>query len=104
MSRRAVALLLGLLVAAGAVPARATASPAAPIIEPSFAPEADARVVKASPDTNFGTQTVLEADNSPVVESLLRFTVSGISGAVSRARLRLFVTDSSSNGPALYRT
>ena len=66
-------------------------------------PEADARVVQGSPNTNFGTTAALEADNSPVVESFLRFAVAGVTGTVSRARLRLYATDPTGNGPALYR-
>jgi hypothetical protein len=69
----------------------------------TLAPDADARVVQGSPNTNFGGQTILEADNSPVVESYLRFNVSGISGTVTRARLRLYVTNPTGNGPGLYR-
>ena len=69
----------------------------------TLAPEADARVVQGSPNSNFGGSSVLEADNSPVMESFLRFNVSGISGVVTRARLRLYVTDSTGNAPAIYR-
>ena len=66
-------------------------------------PEADARVVQGSPNANFGAQSALEADNSPLVESYLRFNVAGVSGTVTRARLRLYATDPTGNGPALYR-
>ena len=34
----------------------------------------------------------------------VRFTVAGISGAVSSAQLRVYVTDATRNGPALYTT
>ncbi|HEV3364103.1 MAG TPA: DNRLRE domain-containing protein [Acidimicrobiia bacterium] len=69
----------------------------------TFGTDADARVVQGSPSTNFGAQAVLGADNSPVVESFIRFDVSGLTGTVTRARLRLYVTDPTGNGPALYR-
>jgi hypothetical protein len=78
-------------------------APPAPPPPITLAPEADARVVQGSPTANFGTQSLLEADNSPVVQSYLRFNVSGISAPVTRARLRLYATDSTGNGPALYR-
>jgi hypothetical protein len=70
----------------------------------TFGPDADAKVVKGSPNTNFGAATALEADSSPATESFLRFTVAGVTGTVTRARLRLYATDSTSNGPALYRS
>jgi hypothetical protein len=66
-------------------------------------PEADARVAEGSPTANFGNQSLLEADNSPVVQSFLRFNVAGISAPVTRARLRLYATDPTGNGPVLYR-
>ena len=64
---------------------------------------ADARVLQASPDTNDGTLARLDVD-SPGEESYIRFTVTGVSGAVQSATLRLFVTNGSSNGPSLYAT
>lgn len=75
--------------------------PTAPLV---FTPVADARVAKASPDANFGTTTALEADNYPVVRSYLKFTVTGTGGIPARARLRLYVTDGSTNGPEVYPT
>ena len=74
-----------------------------PVGSTTFGPEADARVVQGSPNANFGAQSALEADNSPLVESYLRFNVAGVSGTVTRARLRLYATDPTGNGPALYR-
>ncbi|MET0727277.1 MAG: DNRLRE domain-containing protein [Acidimicrobiales bacterium] len=64
---------------------------------------ADARVLQASPTTNYGSLARLDVD-SPGEQSHLRFAVSGVSGAVQRATLRLFVRNGSSNGPSLYRT
>ncbi len=62
---------------------------------------ADARVLESSPTTNYGTVTRLDVDN-PGQESYLRFTVSGVSGAVQNATLRFWVTNGSTNGPSLY--
>jgi hypothetical protein len=65
--------------------------------------EADARVLSSSPNTNYGTLSRLDVD-SPGEESYIRFTVSGVSGPVQNATLRLFVSNGSTNGPSLYRT
>jgi hypothetical protein len=64
---------------------------------------ADARVLEANPTTNYGSLSRLDVD-SPGEQSHLRFNVSGVSGAVQRATLRLFVRNGSSNGPSLYQT
>jgi glucose/arabinose dehydrogenase/PKD repeat protein len=69
-------------------------------------PEADARVEEASPTLNFGTSTRLRVEGGvdPDIESYLRFTVSGVTGTLQSARLRLFVTDPTADGPAVYTT
>src|SRR5688572_20935792 len=69
--------------------------------------EADSRVPEAKPNINFGKDTVLYVDGGavdPDVESYIRFTITGISGTVSSAKLRVYVTDATRNGPALYTT
>jgi hypothetical protein len=69
--------------------------------------EADSRVPESKPDTNFGNNPILYLDGGevdPDIESYIRFTVTGISGTVSSAMLRVFVTDATRNGPALYTT
>src|SRR5215204_1761324 len=69
--------------------------------------EADSRVPEAKPDVNFGNDPVLFVDGGevdPDIETYIRFTVTDISGTVSNAQLRLFVTDATQNGPALYTT
>ena len=78
-----------------------TSTPASSIV--TLAPVADARVLAVNPDTNFGTQVRLDVD-SPGQESYIRFSVSGVSGTVQSATLRLFVTNGSSNGPSIYGT
>jgi hypothetical protein len=70
----------------------------------TFTPTADAKVVSTYPTTNYASATRVVADGSPATQSYLRFSVSGISGTVTRARVRLFVSDPSGDGPALYRT
>lgn len=69
-----------------------------------FAPVADARVEGASPTGNFGGSSVLKVDSSPEYASFLRFELSGLSGTVQSAKLRLYATDATSNGPAVYTT
>ena len=71
----------------------------------SFRAEADARVQEANRSTNYGKSTYLQVNgiNNPDIESYFRFTVSGVTGPIQSARLRVFVTtNSSANGPAAY--
>jgi hypothetical protein len=70
----------------------------------SFGAAADAHVAGASPTANFGTAGTLLVDGSPVYESYLRFSPSGLTGTVVGAKLRLFATDGSGNGPEAYAT
>jgi hypothetical protein len=67
---------------------------------------ADAHVVQSSPNTNFGSSTTLRTDGDAglVNESFFRFVVSGVSGRVTSAKLRAYVTNGSGNGPAIYAT
>jgi hypothetical protein len=69
-----------------------------------FTPVADARVEGAYPDQNFGSSSVLKVDDSPQYASFLRFELSGLSGTVTSAKLRLYATDATVNGPAVYTT
>jgi len=68
----------------------------------TFASEADARVQESNPSANYAT-SYLRADGAtdPDVESYLRFTVTGIPAA-SSAKLRLYATSATNNGPAVY--
>jgi hypothetical protein len=71
----------------------------------TFTTVADARVVEASPTTNYGTSTALQADNSAGARatSFIRFSVSGITGTIQSAKLRVFcTTNATANGPAVY--
>jgi hypothetical protein len=67
----------------------------------TFGAVADARVLQSNPDTNYGTLGRLDVD-SPGEESYIRFTVTGVTGAVQSATLRVFVTNGSTNGPGVY--
>jgi hypothetical protein len=77
--------------------------PADPVGRTStFGADADASVSLDDPDTNFGAEEALDADHSNDVGGLLRFAVSGLSGEVIRAHLRLYVTDTTRDGPAVH--
>src|SRR2546422_8687666 len=92
----ALAVLAGLAPAVGPDPAGATTL--------TFTANADAQVAAASPTTNYGRSQTLGVGSSPVVETYVRFSVSGVTGPVARARLRLWVTDAMTDGPAVYLT
>jgi hypothetical protein len=79
--------------------------PPPPTTDVTFAPAADARVSEAAPTTNYGTGTTLVTDAGAGVrvESYLTFTVSGLTSSVDRARIRLYVTNGSADGPDVYR-
>jgi hypothetical protein len=64
----------------------------------------DAHVDEGSPNSNFGRASKLEVvDGGRRSETYLRFTLSGIAGAVLAAKLRVHVAnDGSGNGPAVY--
>jgi hypothetical protein len=82
----------------------ATEAPAAYAGTSTFYASADAHVASDSPTSNFATGTRMLSDGDPQANVLLRFAVSGISGTVTSARLRLFANNPSDDGPAVYRT
>jgi hypothetical protein len=65
-------------------------------------PTADSEVDAASPTANFGTAKSITVDNTPLDDGFLKFSVTGITGAVLDARLRVFLSDGSLDGPAVY--
>lgn len=66
-----------------------TGSVAASAASVTFTPVADTYVQSDTASTSYGTSTQIVVDNSPVRRSFLRFTVSGVSGVVTGAKLRL---------------
>jgi len=71
----------------------------------TFAASGDAHVAMGSANTNYGAVTSLEIDTSPLYEAYLKFDVSGVSGTVTSARVRINVCCSASvNGPEIYGT
>lgn len=83
----------------GAPPKRTTSS---------FAITADAYVDQGHPGTNYGGATRLRIDGDAGGgadrHAYLKASVSGISGRVDRAALRLWVADPTTNGPKVYPT
>jgi hypothetical protein len=81
----------------------ATATTPAGVARLVFPPEADARVVEASPTTNYRVSYLrTDGGSDPDVESYLRFTVSGVSGTVQAATLRIYAYSGTANGPAVF--
>jgi len=70
----------------------------------TFRVATDAHVQSDLPSSNFGAGTRMLTDGDPASRVLLHFTVSGISGPVTSARLRLFANNHSEDGQTLYRT
>ncbi len=69
----------------------------------TFLAVADAQVRSSSPSDNFGSDAALRVrSGSPEYRSFVRFQVSGLTGSVTSARLRLFVTDGSDDGGSAY--
>ncbi len=52
--------------------------------------------------TNYGTSAALRVDGSPVVRSYLTFDVTGVSGAVTSATLRIYANSNQSVGFDVY--
>ncbi|MCB9157720.1 MAG: PKD domain-containing protein [Caldilineaceae bacterium] len=70
----------------------------------TFAAVADTLVKSSSATSNYGADSVLRlrGGSEPLYNSYLQFNVSGLSGAVQSAKLRLYVTDGSDVGGAVY--
>jgi hypothetical protein len=65
-------------------------------------PVADSYIDSSAPTTTHGTLTSLRADGSPTVNSYLRFNLTGVSGTVTSATLRVFATTAQSTGYDAY--
>ncbi|MFC6079835.1 CBM96 family carbohydrate-binding protein [Sphaerisporangium aureirubrum] len=106
MSKGGVAVAAAVIVAAAVVAVavlvsgrgegRGDASPGPATV--TFTPVADTYVDKRTPATNYGTSPLLGADGSPVKRMFLRFGVSGLTGTVSSARLRVHTGDVPGSG------
>ena len=71
-----------------------------------FAPVADARIEQANADTNFGASDTLRTDGSSTsgMRSYLRFNVACVTQSIQSAKLRVYATTSTTNGPGVYTT
>jgi hypothetical protein len=59
----------------------------------TFIPTADTSVDNSHTGTNYGTSGQLGVDNSPVKRIFLKFSVTGVTGAVTSAKLRVHTDD-----------
>ena len=66
-----------------------------------FSASADAYVSSARPDVNRGSSPVLRTASRPKIMSYLTFQVSGLSGTVTAATLRLWAISSSLVGKSM---
>ncbi len=68
-----------------------------------FQASADTYVDSASPKKVYGTSKRLWTKGDiPVDQTFVRFKVAGLAGTVTDAVLRLYVTDGTNNGPAVF--
>lgn len=67
-------------------------------------PVADSYVDEDKPSANYGTATELLIDQSPDQQVVLRFTVGTLPGPLQQAKLRLHITNASSDGPKVHLT
>src|SRR6266496_4650655 len=73
----------------------------------TFITDADSYVKQSYPNSNYGNSSSLQVNgvSNPDQESFIRFTVTGISGTVQSAQLRVYATtNGTKNGPAVYAT
>jgi uncharacterized protein YjiK len=69
----------------------------------TFDPTGDTFVRSDFPNSNYATGTDIRTrGGSTVINSYLKFTVTGLSGSIQSAKLRLYVTDPSDKGGSLY--
>jgi acid phosphatase type 7 len=64
----------------------------------TFIAAADSFVDSSNPGMNFGSQISIRVDGSPFVNSYLRFNLSGLSGPIYQARLRIYANSASNSG------
>jgi 3-phytase len=93
-----VSVLAASVVAAASLQLLAGAPAAGAVRSLTARATADATVQKSLPTTSLGSASTLSAGASPLAHSYVQFSVSGVSGHVSRAVLRLYATDGSVDG------
>ena len=66
-------------------------------------PSGDAQIQQANPNTNYGNSSQIGADFSPVTDSLIKFTVSGVGTKhVISAKIRLYCVNGSKTGAVFH--
>ena len=90
ISALAASLAIAALIA-GTVTVALPVPEAAAAVTTTFSAVADSYVQADQPTRNFGTATTLKVDGSPVTISYLRFDVQGITGAPTKATLKVFL-------------
>jgi hypothetical protein len=68
----------------------------------TLAPTPDITVAKATPATADSASVAIHADGDPTKRAYLRFDARSVTGTVSKATLRLYVTNATPNGPITY--
>jgi hypothetical protein len=63
-----------------------------------FSSTDDSYVDASNATANFGSAMTFRVDGSPIVRTYIRFNVQGVSGMITRVRLRVFANSSSSSG------
>jgi hypothetical protein len=74
------------------------------VVALSFNPSDDAMVNKKNAASNYGDSTLLElrTQNKEVLQTYLKFNITGLNGTVKNAKLRLYSAKSSSAGGSIY--
>ena len=88
------AALVAATVVTGGVVALATA-PSASAATVTLVPTADTRVQSNAASTNYGTSSTLGVDASEVQQTFMKFTITGVSGTITNAKLRLHTKNAS---------
>ena len=105
MAMIAMILSLHIFAVAGTSASSASAAPRAltSTTTVKFLADADAHIDSTNPTTNFGSQTLrTQGGGQPQLESYLRFTVFGVTGVIQSAALRVYASNGTVDGPALY--
>lgn len=89
----------GVLLAAATAAVVLTSGTPASAATTTFTPVADTYVQSDSASANYGTSAQIVVDNSPVRRTFLRFTVGGVTGVVTGAKLRLRTISGNSGSP-----
>ena len=95
------AVVYDTLLNSGTASVAVTIANAVPVPLPAFNPIADARVAQSTPTTNFGTSALRTDAGSTVTDTHLKFQVAGITGTVTSAKVRLWATSGTVDGPAI---